>query len=359
MTNWSTSLDEVIHNLYQGILNRDPDIGGYTNLVSAFHGGLLLKDAIQTMLNSEEYLSKQNKNIIPSSILPNLIQIMPDKYINRHLDNGDNITIFYAINDSDFYLMEDLIWKYRYYDAGGVWSPIIDIDKRVTCALVQGLGANSCLELGCFTGPVLSLLKEKNIDVVGLEVSHLAFVLSYQNIKNDIIYGDLLSVSLDHSFDVILAMDIIEHLNPLKLNSYIDRIASLLNPDGYLYLNSPMFGFDRVFGNPFPVYIEEWGAIDVQNEYFWRQIHCDELGWPMHGHLVWASPVWWEKIFSDKGLIRDIEIEEAIHNELTHFFINAPGRKSLFVLKHKTNIRNSLDVICSIKSALSSIEGLM
>ena len=71
-------------------------------------------------------------------------------------------------------LMESLIQRHRYYDGLGVWSPFIDLDKEITAALVRGLGAHSCFELGCYTGPVLSLLAEAGVDVLGAEVSHTA-----------------------------------------------------------------------------------------------------------------------------------------------------------------------------------------
>lgn len=356
MENPNFSLDKIIYALYRSILNREPDAGGYNNMFKALNNGLPLENAIRSMLSSSEYSSRQSKSIAPPFILPDLTQKMPDYYYKEILENGNAITILNAKNDSDFYLLERLIWEYRYYDSGGVWSPKIDLDKRVTSALVQGLGATSCLELGCFSGPVLSLLKEQNVNVVGIEASHLAFVLAYPNIRNDILYGDLLSININQTFDVFLAMDIIEHLNPLKLDKYIERIDSLIKPDGYVYLNSPMFGYDKIFGEPFPTYIPEWEYIGGKS--FWRHIHCDELGWPMHGHLIWASPIWWEAQFAKKGLIRDYEIEKYIQYGLNNFFKIAPGRKSIFILKKEENKKKLDDVLSSIKLVLSKVEGL-
>jgi hypothetical protein len=60
------------------------------------------------------------------------------------------------------------------------------------------------------------------------------------------------------------------------------------------------------------------------------------LGWPTHGHLVWASPKWWEAQFEKHGLVRDRSIERVIHDLLNEPFFKKEGvgRKSLFVLKH-------------------------
>lgn len=123
---------------------------------------------------------------------------------------------------------------------------------------------------------------------MGVDASHLAFVLAYPNIRSRILFGDLLSQEFDRSFDVFLGMDILEHLNPLRMPRYIARIASLIGRDGYAYINSPMFGTDHTFGTPFQQTLAEWR--ETGDARFWRHMECDEKGWPLHGHLVWASP---------------------------------------------------------------------
>lgn len=172
----------------------------------------------------------------------------------------------------------------------------------MTAALIAGFGARNCLEIGCFTGPVLSLLHERGIETTGVEISHLAFVLAYPSIKNRIRYGDLLTLDLQPPYDAVLAMDILEHFNPLKLDRYLERMRQLLARDGYCLINSPMFGHDEVFGDV-DIPLPEWRAAGPET--FWRHLHCDARGWPEHGHLVWASPSWWESRFAAHGLVRD------------------------------------------------------
>jgi len=253
-----------------------------------------------------------------------------------------------------------MILEHRYYDSFGVWSPVIDIDKRVIAALVAGLGTKRCLELGCFTGPVLSLLDEQGIDVAGVEISHLAFVLAYPAIRNRLHYGDLLSVDLPAPFDAFIAMDILEHLNPLKLDRYLARIAALLDRDGYFLINSPMFGTDDVFGEVAPPLLPEWRAAGPSS--FWRALHCDAEGWPMHGHLVWASPSWWEQRLAAHGLVRDRALERCVHADLDVFFERyAPARKSFFLLRHadaKPSVSTAERVSAALQRALATEPGL-
>ena len=152
------------------------------------------------------------------------------------------MTVCVARSDADIALMASLLDRHRFYDRFGVWSPVIDHDKEVTAAIVRGLQARSCFELGCFTGPVMSLLAEAGVTVRGAEVSHLAFAFAHPNIRDAIMFGDLLTLDIDRRFDVVLCMDVLEHVSPLQLDQYIERILSIVDDDGYVYLNSPMWG---------------------------------------------------------------------------------------------------------------------
>ena len=160
--------------------------------------------------------------------------------------------------DADIARMASLIDKHRFYDRFGVWSPVIDPDKEITAAIVRGLGARSCFELGCFTGSVISLLADAGVSVLGTEVSHLAFAFAQPNIREAMIFGDLLALDIDRRFGVVLCMDVLEHISPLKLDHYIERLVSLIEEDGYLYLNAPMWGEDQIFGVFEEPYLEEW-----------------------------------------------------------------------------------------------------
>ncbi|HEX7641954.1 MAG TPA: class I SAM-dependent methyltransferase [Noviherbaspirillum sp.] len=283
-------------------------------------------------------------------VLPDLTKIYPDKYFV----NEAGMLIYLAPRDEDFALIESMIMKHRYYDSLGVWAPKIDLDKRVTASIVEGLGARSCLELGCFSGSVLSLLAERSIDVCGVEVSHRAFMLAYPNIYQNIRFGNFLDLKFDRSYDLILCMDILEHVSPLSLDHYIARMTDLLSAHGYVFINSPMHGTDEVFGEMIAAYLPEWQQ--AGKDVFWRHLHCDAKGWPLHGHLIWADPTWWETTFQRHGLVRDKEIEKVLHALLERFFETmAPARKSFFVLRRADFNPGIEDVRKSLKRVISPI----
>jgi len=350
----SLAPERVAIALYRGILERKPDVAGFAEKVDLLRSGKALERVIRTLIRSPEFRSRFARSLVPVVPLPDLKASIPDRYEVQSVA-GAPVAVYVAGGDADISLMASLIDKHRFYDRFGVWSPVIDPDKEITAAIVRGLGARSCFELGCFTGSVISLLADAGVSVLGTEVSHLAFAFAQPNIREAIIFGDLLALDIDRRFGVVLCMDVLEHISPLKLDHYIERLVSLIEEDGYLYLNAPMWGEDQIFGVFEEPYLEEW--LSVGDESYWRHWPCDDKGWPIHGHLVWARPQWWERKFRDYGLVRDSEIERAIHQDLAGFFKQVPGRCCLFVLRRAANHRSSTAVAAAMHGALAGCRG--
>lgn len=344
------SAEETATAIYRGMLDREPDPGGFQGLVEALRSGATLEYALRAVVASAEFRARMMRALMPDAELPDLVQLHPERY---EAPRDGSPRLYRARTDADIELMVSLIRDHGYYDRFGVWSPVIDTDKRITAALVRGLGARSCFELGCFTGPVLSLLADSGVAAAGCEVSHTGFAFAYPNVRDAMVYGDLLALELERKFDVVLCMDVLEHLNPLRLDRYIVRLLSLLEDDGWVYVNSPMFGSDRIYGTVEPQYVEEWRRVGDAS--YWRHWPCDGQGWPLHGHLVWASPAWWESTFANHGLVRDIAVEQAIHARLGAFFAAATGRRSLFVLRRRGSRQSSSAIAAQVAGALDRV----
>lgn len=340
---------KIVRGLYEGILERPADKAGFDSHLAALKDGASLEKLIRGMIDSDEFKVRHPLKT-GRDFLPDLTENYASKYVRK---DGD-FSLFQVSSDGDFDLLEGLIERHRFYDSNDVYSPVIDLDKRVTAAIVGGLGARSCIEMGCFSGPVLSVLAEQGIDVCGTDVSHLAFVLAYANIREKLRFGDLLNLKFDRTYDVFFAMDVLEHLNPLSLDRYIHTIARMVPRNGFVFINSPMFGDDDVFGTASDAYLPEWRQAGDRE--YWRHIHCDGKGWPVHGHLIFASPKWWEASFLKHGLVRDRDIERRIHSLLKTFFEKvAPARRSFFVLKHTDAAHDSSVVARNLEAAIAPV----
>lgn len=334
--------DRLIGDAFRAILGREIDASGLAHFRSAFAQGATPQDFLAALLGSEEYRGRALGTALPKIELPDLATQFPDEYWRG--PDGVNHLLVRGINGpEDYNRFERLIIDHHYYDGfNGTYYPTLDTSKKVTAAMMIGLQPKRSLELGCFNGIVVGLLNQAGVDARGIDPSHLAFALADPAVRGKIMFGDLLRLPVEGSFDVIAGMDIYEHLNPVKLGDYLRKTASILSPDGFVIMCSPMFGEDRIFGNVCPKYLPEWEGDGEDDE--WTHITCDDRGWPFLGHLIFQNTRWWEKQCRLAGLVRDTEIEVFIHSKLEDFYKVAPYRKGMFVLKKPEGRKSLKDV---------------
>ncbi len=112
---------------------------------------------------------------------------------------------------------------------------------------------------------------------------------------------------------------------------YVKKLTETVAPGGFLFINSPAFGEDVVWGNVFPIYVQSWQQ-DVAAGRPFRDLHVDDEGYPHHGHLIWASPQWWTEQFTAGGFVREVDIEKALHRVYdADFERESLARKAFFV----------------------------
>lgn len=98
---------------------------------------------------------------------------------------------------------------------------------------------SSILDIGCFTGDFLILLKKRGADVLGLELQEEAIKIGKKRLGNRIVRGDIMSKKTfpKKKFTVISMLGLVEHVtNPVEL---ISRSYSLLEPNGILLIQTP------------------------------------------------------------------------------------------------------------------------
>jgi len=315
---------------YRAILGREPDAWASENLPRELAAGRLSRSALlREIAASTERWTKTTNAIFGKGSLPNLLELFPAQYAIAARTEGRGDSKVYVVRQpEDFDWLETHIIDDGYYETLGEWILTPDPSFSVIAEQIKDIGGKSVLELGCSSGQVLAELGRAGWEVSGVEVSHLALAFTPAIIRKRIFFGDLLSVPRGKTYDIVMALDLFEHLNPNKLHLYIAECAQRLNSSGALYVNSPMFGPDRIFGEIWSVYLEGWRRDDL-----FRLLEVDDRGWPSGGHLIWARPEWWERMFRDHGLIRDEDAERLLHAKYADFFDKAPARKSLFVLR--------------------------
>lgn len=94
------------------------------------------------------------------------------------------------------------------------------------------------LDVGCATGALLSSLRERGWDCVGVEISPAQVEYGRKRYGLDIIQGTLESARFaERSFDLVHASHLIEHLNDPR--SFLREVRRILKPEGFLILTTP------------------------------------------------------------------------------------------------------------------------
>jgi len=344
---------EFIESAYREILGRNADLDGLNHYLRLLKDGLGRTSVLLSLVTSDEY---RRRLAHPVSPLPNLRVQRPDSY-RAALDksNGQTIQTFCGSSAEDFDWLETQIIANGYYEQPGVWVLGVDADKRIIAEMIATLTPHRPIELGCAAGAVIARLEELGVRAEGVEISAMALARAPSHVRDRIHQGDLLSLELPQAYDLVFGLDIFEHLNPNRLDKYLEKIAAISTPEAVVFCNIPAFGEDEIFGTVFPLYIEGW-ADDAAAGRPFRQMHVDELGYPLHGHLTWADARWWRSRFQSHGFHREVEIERAFHRKYDAYMRKrAPARQSYFIFSRNLPPQRAAAIIAKVGSERSEI----
>lgn len=301
---------------YQRLLGRGVDEVGLRSSMWRLANGVTPTEILLEVAESPEYAMRiiegQEVAIPGREGMGDLTALWAGAYqVSTDLANRRMLT-FGVRRPEDFDWLERQIVDNGYYERPGVWVLDIDLDKEVMAEVISLLGPSTVLELGCSSGAVLTCLDRLGIRAEGIEISQSSRALASPRIQERIFVGDLLDeIHLDDHYDVVVGLDIFEHLNPNRLDAYLAALVDHLADGGFLFANIPAFGDDAVFGLVNKVMLEEWGRAD---DGLFSRLPVDDLGYPLHGHLIWATTQWWCARFEAHGLQRQPAVERSLHH---------------------------------------------
>ena len=119
----------------------------------------------------------------------------------------------------------------------------------------QNIINKKVLDIGCFTGDFLKILKDQGADVYGLELQDEAVQIANESLNGRVFKADLLKNDFPQiEYDIITMLGLIEHvIDPLEL---INRAVSLLSKDGIIMIQTPNSSslLANVLGKHWPPY---------------------------------------------------------------------------------------------------------
>ncbi|GAC1543172.1 MAG: hypothetical protein NVS3B12_31560 [Acidimicrobiales bacterium] len=202
------------------------------------------------------------------------------------------------------------------------------------------LPATTSLDVGCATGFVVEALRELGVDAKGVDISQYAVDHAALGAAGHIRQGDLrhgLGFP-DGSFEVVTALETLEHLPPDEVPKAISEIARVTRK--WVLCTIPSFGPNRNGpGGWFQVkarddrvaYYESLGP-SYPGPLPYDDIYRDATGEPIEGHLTMASFEWWTEKFADAGMLRCDATERRIHPELARLGLTKYW--NLYVFRH-------------------------
>jgi len=346
-----TSDRAFVEAAYREILGRDADPDGLRYYTERLRDGHSRAAVLMGLVRSEEFTDK----LAPMAVA-DIRRLRPESYrLDEDVLNKTPILVFEARAAGDFDWLESMLLEHRYYERPGVWSLQVDVDKRVMAELLSAFQPENALELGCASGAVLQCLDELGIRASGVEISGMAIARAAPAVREHIRQGDLLGLDLDGGYDLVYGLDVFEHLNPNRLDLYLARAFALAREGAFLFCNVPAFGADPAFGTVFPFYVAGWIQDAARGRPFSR-IHCDEQGFPLHGHLVWADSHFWTSRFEAQGFRREHAVEKALHDKYDAYMVRwAPARRTYYVFSKSATGDRSREIVARIGANPSKV----
>lgn len=112
---------------------------------------------------------------------------------------------------------------------------------------VRSLKGALLLEIGCATGEMLALARQRGATTVGVEISEYGAQVARSRHNLEVKVGHFENQEFDcGTFDIVLALEVIEHVtSPTR---FLKKISDLLKPGGLVALSTPNYRCSRRWG---------------------------------------------------------------------------------------------------------------
>ena len=159
-----------------------------------------------------------------------------------------------------YYKSEDYIshtdYKRNLFEKAYHFVRNIALKKKLKLINSFKTDAKELLDIGCGTGDFLSIAKNVNWNITGIEPNEQARKIANSKTNNSVYNNMQLHHLKENSFDVITLWHVLEHLPNLEMHVY--RLERLLKPNGKIVVAVPNYkSYDAAYYKSF------WAAYDV------------------------------------------------------------------------------------------------
>lgn len=202
-------------------------------------------------------------------------------------------------------IYEKSILKQEFYnfDYANVWLENSEPFKEMANYIKNTFSPSNVLDVGCGIGKLVHELRNLGIDAYEVEFSKDFIDLS--PCRNYIYQGnifDLNHIFKEKSFDIVICMEVLEHIPPTKLNIAIQNLKKITSKK--LIATIPSYGPNGYGYYGLPLNEKCW-LRDARENIPFKNLVVDENNIPDLGHISLATYKWWTFKFLKNGLIRN------------------------------------------------------
>lgn len=104
--------------------------------------------------------------------------------------------------------------------------------------MVKKIQPSSVLEVGCGDGRLTGILAEHYPKVLGVDISEKAILLA-QGIHGKNTFQNIDAANLEENFDVVIAMEVLEHIPDEYVSSFLKTLSDRTNDGGSVIITVP------------------------------------------------------------------------------------------------------------------------
>ncbi len=180
------------------------------------------------------------------------------------------------------------------------------------------------LDVGCATGYLVEVLRERGIEAEGCDLSQFAVDHATPGAAGHVRVASL-SDRLpwdDGAFELVTTLEILEHLPPDRVRRALAELSRVCG--GHLYATIPSFGPNRsgpdghFEGKVRPDRVDHYRGLGpgYGGPVPEADLALDAEGRPVEGHLTIASFEWWTEQFAEAGFTRCADVEERLYADI-------------------------------------------
>jgi len=190
--------------------------------------------------------------------------------------------------------------------------------------LWRNFRVRTALDVGCATGYLVEVLRERGVDAQGCDLSEFAIDHATPGAVGHVRVANLFAGLPwpDGAFELVTTLEILEHLPPDRVPDALHELARVCR--GYLYATIPSFGPNRsgpdghLEGKVRPERVDHYRRLgpDFKGPVPESDLAVDADGELVEGHLCIASFEWWTERFADAGFTRCADVEERLYADI-------------------------------------------